>query len=121
MEMIKKVIYLFLFFFSNSLFSINYTGLCDTTIVRNVVHSRLLRQVGVLEHPRNSNRGECVDAYNRYAGVPLGSAWCATLQMYSFDSRNDSLLKSVASSGTQNWYRNARARGLLSDKAEVGS
>jgi CHAP domain/Putative peptidoglycan binding domain len=42
-------------------------------------------QVGVLEQPRNSNRGPMVDQYLRRAGVPPGLAWCCAFTYWCFD------------------------------------
>lgn len=36
--------------------------------------------VGVAEHPPGSNRGVLIDAWNRAAGVPVGSYWCCSFQ-----------------------------------------
>ena len=33
--------------------------------------------VGVVEQPPGSNRGDKIDAWNKTAGIPLGSPWCA--------------------------------------------
>jgi CHAP domain/Putative peptidoglycan binding domain len=42
-------------------------------------------QVGVLEQPRNSNRGPMVDQYLRRAGVTPGLAWCCAFTYWCFD------------------------------------
>jgi hypothetical protein len=42
-------------------------------------------QLGVLEQPRNSNRGPQVDAYLRRAGVRPGLAWCCAFTYWCFD------------------------------------
>lgn len=42
-------------------------------------------QVGVLEQPRNSNRGPMVDQYLRRTGVPTGLAWCCAFTYWCFD------------------------------------
>lgn len=38
---------------------------------------RAFRDLGILEVPNGSNRGTRLDAWNRRAGTPLGSWWCA--------------------------------------------
>lgn len=38
------------------------------------------RKIGVTEEPPGSNRGRMVDEFNRAAGAPLGSPWCASFQ-----------------------------------------
>jgi hypothetical protein len=48
-------------------------------------------QIGVEENPRGSNRGPEVDEYNRAAGVPLGSPWCASVQHWTGKKINLSL------------------------------
>ena len=40
-------------------------------------------QIGVVEQPLGSNRGPEVDAYNKSAGAPLGSPWCASVQHWT--------------------------------------
>ena len=42
-------------------------------------------QVGVMEVPRNSNRGPEVDEYLRRAGVQPGLAWCCAFTYWCFD------------------------------------
>ncbi|NBD19083.1 CHAP domain-containing protein [Aquabacterium fontiphilum] len=42
-------------------------------------------QIGVLEVPRNSNRGPEVEAYLRRAGVSPGLAWCCAFTYWCFD------------------------------------
>jgi len=41
------------------------------------------KQIGVREEPLGSNRGPQVDEYNRTAGAPLGSPWCASVQHWT--------------------------------------
>ena len=41
------------------------------------------QQIGVREQPLGSNRGPEVDEYNRTAGAPLGSPWCASVQHWT--------------------------------------
>lgn len=44
-----------------------------TAVVIHEAHASL----AVTEHPLGSNRGPQIDAWNRSAGVPLASYWCA--------------------------------------------
>ena len=43
------------------------------------VCERAMKDVGILEVPLASNRGERIDRYAKAAGSPLGSWWCAIL------------------------------------------
>jgi hypothetical protein len=48
----------------------------STALQRRIVH-RALRDDGVLEQPLGSNRSPYLDGLCRWAGIPLGSWWCA--------------------------------------------
>lgn len=52
--------------------------------VRICALARASTYVGVREDPPGSNRGHLIDAWNRLAGVPVGSKWCMSFQHAMF-------------------------------------
>lgn len=50
----------------------------DTPSLAIAICDRALSDIVVCETPRSSNRGGRIDEYNRRAGAPLGSYWCAS-------------------------------------------
>lgn len=80
-------------------------------------------QVGVLEQPRNSNRGPMVDQYLRRTGVPTGLAWCCAFTYWCFDEAAQQLGRSnpmVKTAGClAHWNGAARAGGARITRAHA--
>ena len=60
-----------------------YVVKCDPRIVE-LLPKVLKSQVGVLEKPKNSNRGTEVEAYLKAAHLAPGNPYCAALQVWGF-------------------------------------
>lgn len=57
--------------------SASWLPLDTSAIVRGIIEGALA-DVLVCEEPLGSNRGACIDLWNKAAGVPAGSFWCAS-------------------------------------------
>lgn len=49
-----------------------------TPALHRRIVERAIADIGILEMPPGSNRSGVIDEYNRLAGVPVGSYWCAS-------------------------------------------
>lgn len=47
-------------------------------VLNRQIVMRALQDLGTCEEPAGSNRGERIDEWNKRAGSPLGSFWCAS-------------------------------------------
>jgi hypothetical protein len=71
-----------------------------------------LTQVGTKEAPLGSNRGAKIDEWNRRAGAPLGSPWCASFAVCQVDDaakqarRANPVPMTPSSSALARWARN---------------
>jgi len=86
---------------------------CEESQVRKFLRIARL-QIGVEEVPRGSNRGPEVDEYNRVAGVPLGSPWCASVQHWTGKKINLNLPGAYSPS----WF--PQKRRIPIDEVRVG-
>lgn len=50
----------------------------STPALHRAIVVRALSDCGICENPPGSNRSGVIDEYNRRAGVPVGSYWCAS-------------------------------------------
>lgn len=83
-----------------------------------------LSHVGAHEQPLGSNRGPQVDEWNRRAGVPLGSSWCAAFACSMYDDAAKKLGVSrpvlMMTGSSSALYRWAKANGKLVARPEPG-
>jgi hypothetical protein len=85
---------------------------------RNLVETAIAA-IGICEEPPGSNRGPQVDQYNRDAGVPDASYWCAAAVGAWY--RTVQLPVPIGYASCENWHRWAKQTGRWSDYPAVGA
>ena len=76
--------------------------------------------VGICEDPPSSNRSGRIDEYNRRAGVPLGSYWCASWATAVWEDCG-CLLPKEGRASTDTLMQWAKKNGLWSAEPVIGA
>ena len=91
----------------------------DVPLLGRTIAQRALADVGICEVPQSSNRGPQIDAYNRRAGVPVGSYWCASAVGAWWADAGAEVPAGYAS--CDHWMSWARKTGRWSDRPAIGA
>jgi len=87
--------------------------------VRAVIVRALRDVAAVVEEPPGSNRGAIVDDYNRRAGVPVASFWCASAVGAWW--RDAGLAVPTGYASCDNWLAWARKTGRFTQRPTLGA
>lgn len=81
---------------------------------------RAFADAGICEQPMSSNKGGRIDEYNRRAGAPIGSYWCASWATAVWEDCGAALPKSSRASCDvlMQW---AKKEGLWNSKPVIGA
>lgn len=82
----------------------------STPPLERAIVLRALSDIGICENPPGSNRSGVIDEYNRRAGAPLGSYWCASAMGVWIEDAGGQTPAGRAS--CDNWYAWAKTNGL---------
>jgi hypothetical protein len=92
----------------------------DLSQLQKAIVYRAFADAGICEMPPSSNRGGRIDEYNRRAGAPLGSYWCASWATAVWEDCGAALPKAdrASTNALMQW---AKKEGLWHSTPVVGA
>jgi hypothetical protein len=97
--------------------SARWMPLATPQLQREIVW-RAFCDIGICEDPPGSNRSVDIDEYNRLAGAPVGSYWCASWAAAMYRDAGAQTPGKGKDPVVEEWLKWARANGTFIDRSQ---